>query len=241
MYNKIALISDLHLDSWSGDLEIRAYFLIDLLTRCRDHEPDLIVIAGDVFNGSHGKQFTLSSGNPPIVVVTGNHDLYGRDAPEYPDFIVNEQLVLTTLWTGFHKSLYPRNTVFRNIADGYYIAGMTADKMVELFNLSWEQIKKENKEIVITHFPPFQESIAPQYRNDPLNSYFINDMQKMFEEADLQTKLWLCGHTHHRHSYYMGDTLVACNPCGYRGENYQNFSDYQPMILYKEGELWIQQ
>jgi Icc-related predicted phosphoesterase len=86
--------------------------------------------------------------------------------------------------------------------------------------------------IVITHFPPSTKSIGPQYRDDPTNTYFVNNLDYLIEE--IKPQLWVCGHVHHKHSYYIGDTLVVCNPLGYKGELHNKAVGYVPTIVEKD-------
>jgi hypothetical protein len=49
-----------------------------------------------------------------------------------------------------------------------------------------------------------------------MNGGYSSNLE-FFIEDHPQIKIWTCGHTHFVHQYYIGDTLVACNPRGYIG------------------------
>lgn len=78
----------------------------------------------------------------------------------------------------------------------------------------------KGKKVVVTHFLPTIECIAPRWRGDALNPYFCNDLDDLVAEADL----WLFGHTHERMDFISktGTRLVS-NPHGYPGENREEF------------------
>ena len=71
--------------------------------------------------------------------------------------------------------------------------------------------------VVVGHHLPSEQSVHAMYKTDfHMNGGYFSDLNE-FIMARPQIKLWTCGHTHHSHRYYMGDTLVACNPRGYAG------------------------
>lgn len=69
------------------------------------------------------------------------------------------------------------------------------------------------KTVVVTHFLPAKQSIAPKYKGEPLNPYFCSDLHSMIEQH--QPALWIHGHTHESCDYEIGRTRVLCNPRGY--------------------------
>ena len=106
--NRIALISDLHLDSWmkghfpllmSQNQAIDS-FISKYITK---HQPtiqaDMWVIAGDVANGGKTESCYLSVDNVvvPVVYVPGNHDYYGKSLPTKPPSINDNGLFVSTL------------------------------------------------------------------------------------------------------------------------------------------------
>jgi len=77
------------------------------------------------------------------------------------------------------------------------------------------QGKNQEKFVVVTHMAPTKLSIHPRYKDQMLmNGGYCSDLSEFILDHP-QIKLWTLGHVHDPHSYYMGDTFVACNPRGY--------------------------
>ena len=74
---------------------------------------------------------------------------------------------------------------------------------------------------VITHHLPSYKSVHPRYEGDPLNRFFVSDMEDIIEER--KPALWIHGHTHESCDYTIGITRVVCNPYGYPHERNPNF------------------
>lgn len=76
------------------------------------------------------------------------------------------------------------------------------------------------KFVVVGHHLPTFMSVHPQYKNDyTINGAYASDLSDFILDNP-QIVLWTCGHTHFPHRYYMGNTLVACNPRGYSGPKF---------------------
>ena len=71
--------------------------------------------------------------------------------------------------------------------------------------------------VVVTHHGPSTRSIAPRWRNHPLNPAFASDLDRLIMQT--QPLLWIQGHTHDGFEHEIGRTRLICNPRGYRGEN----------------------
>lgn len=243
--NKIALISDLHLDFWQ-----RYYYqktltpivddlLLQILDKCFAANPDIVVLAGDIINGPYTFPTMIANHSVPIYFVPGNHDFYGLSLPDSHQTIVDENIVLSTLWTNFSGDAGKEIFIYSLISDHRAIKNTSAYKVQNLCEQSFNAIIGSNKEIVVTHFPPSRLSVdLSRFRDDPLNSYFTNDFDLELHSRDHNIKLWMCGHVHHAHHYHIGDTLVACNPLGYPNERFKSISSYQPMILVKDSGVW---
>lgn len=73
--------------------------------------------------------------------------------------------------------------------------------------------------VVVGHHAPTTLSIHEKYKKDHyLNGGYASDLSAFILDRP-QIKLWTMGHMHDPHTYYMGDTLVACNPRGYAGHD----------------------
>ncbi|HTQ73524.1 MAG TPA: metallophosphoesterase [Burkholderiales bacterium] len=68
--------------------------------------------------------------------------------------------------------------------------------------------------VVITHFAPHPNSIAPAYANHPANPAFVLNLDDLMGRA----VLWIHGHTHTFFDYHVRGTRVICNPRGYPKE-----------------------
>jgi hypothetical protein len=77
--------------------------------------------------------------------------------------------------------------------------------------------------VVVGHHLPTHMSVDHQYRNsrDALLNYAYYSALENTMLDNTQIVLWTCGHTHHRHRYYVGTTLVAAAPRGYKGHEPQ--------------------
>lgn len=74
------------------------------------------------------------------------------------------------------------------------------------------------KTVVVTHHLPSPRSIAPRWRDDPVNCGFASNLEDVM--ARFQPALWIHGHTHDSFDYLVEhgggrSTRVVCNPAGY--------------------------
>lgn len=248
MLNKIALVSDLHLDFWEYHYRQKNprptinEMYIEILGKCFDHEPDLVVIAGDVSNGYIETPFlhklNLDGRSCMVMYVPGNHDYYGFSLPQEIGYVQNEDIVGTTLWTNFSGAVGIESIIYDRIADSAHIHNTSAIKVQQLANQSWDLIKMLDREVIVTHWPPSQQSTAERYTGDMINPYFVNNFDNEIAYGSMNSKLWLFGHVHHRHSYMLGDILCVCNPLGYPGEVRKSIRDYKPEIIEKVDGKW---
>jgi Icc-related predicted phosphoesterase len=100
------------------------------------------------------------------------------------------------------------------------------------------------KYVVVGHHTPTALSIHDQYKNDVyMNGGYHSDLSEFILHHP-QVVLWTCGHVHHPHSYYVGNTFVAANPRGYIGHDQEaaNFSvryiDLDNMPEKFDGVIW---
>lgn len=80
------------------------------------------------------------------------------------------------------------------------------------------------KRVVISHFAPSPQTIAPQFEGSLINPYFTCNMEKYMGWKGM----WLFGHTHSSHDIMIGDTRVVANPKGYGNEN---AGGYNPQLI----------
>ena len=234
---KIKLISDVHFE-----------FYEDPRLFNNDDKADVLVIAGDLAVGylpvwSALKRFADLYEN--VIYVPGNHEYYRHDMAEFDDYIRrfadgtnihfmnpgtkkigDVTFIGATLWTNFRDDMWARKNASESISDFRLIRKFGTGKAVELFEYHKAYIKLQyelcpGKKVIVTHFLPTLECIAPRFRNGGLlNYYFANDMGDWV--GDLQDTTWLFGHTHDLVNIQLGDTKLIANPYGYnRNEYYQ--------------------
>ena len=82
--------------------------------------------------------------------------------------------------------------------------------------------------VVLSHHIPATEAIAPQYRGDKLNRFFVSDMGWLIRER--QPRLWVFGHTHTPADLRVGEARLLCNPYGYPHERWRQ-QPYPPVVV----------
>lgn len=87
-----------------------------------------------------------------------------------------------------------------------------------------ENLRKpfEGGTVVVTHHAPHPGSVQPRYRGDALSPAFASDLSKVIELY--RPELWIHGHDHGSHDYWVGPTRVLSNQAGYpnRGGGREN-------------------
>ena len=222
---KIGLFSDLHLEFWlrpRSDFDLIQY----IADCCNSSDCDVIVNAGDTHPYPHIREQLKSKITKPYFDILGNHDFYGQQ--EFGNSMWVETLpnglkiVGTTLWTNFGgRNAEFANIVYSNINDKYQIKnGSDAVILQKAFKESCEFIIEKQPDIVISHFMPFYNSIAPQFlHSGTINYYFCNDLNDFVKSLAKKPGIWMCGHTHWPHEYQYEGIRVYCNPLGYPNEN----------------------
>jgi hypothetical protein len=236
-----------------GSRQMAAQMYRDFLKRCSHHFPHVIYVAGN-HEFYHGKFHR------------GLDTLYNECA-NFPNvyFLEDQTKVIgevsfigCTLWTDMNKGdpltlhsvrdmmndynvivndsmgytkLRPAHTLSRHIKSLQYIKNVV-------------QGKHDEKFVVVGHHSPTRMSIHPKYKDDQImNGAYASDLSEFILDNP-QIKLWTMGHTHHKHRYYMGDTLIACNPRGYIGHEPQaddfklRYIDLSDMPSKFEGVDW---
>ena len=232
---KIRLLSDLH-------TEFRLPYKTHQMSEYRGE--DVLVLAGDIASGSTNtidviKHF-LKQGFPQIVYVAGNHEYYGGDYVDFntkmelkcsefdnvhflnPGSVTIDGVLFTggTLWTNFADNPFSQSAAKRGINDFRVIKNFDVNecartyyKHVDFIKQTYEH-RKDKKVVVVTHFLPARECIAPRFRGpDLINDYFANDLGNYI--STMSDTTWLFGHTHDATDITLGDTRVVANPHGY--------------------------
>lgn len=237
---KIQIVSDLHAEFQADAGKAFARSLDNTGV-------DVLVIAGDtgtlrqtrnkIANVTEALSY-LCDRFSQVVFVAGNHEYYqARSIREVEDTL--------GMFTAGHPNLHWLNRTSVTI-DGQRFLGGTmwfkddplsfgARKNMNDFAVipgfvPWvfnenqktvEFLRREMKagDVVVTHHLPSPQSIDPDYRGSPLNSFYVCDMTK--EILAKRPALWAHGHSHCSMDYMLGDTRVIGNPFGYalHGEN----------------------
>jgi predicted phosphodiesterase len=205
---------------------------------------DVLVLAGDIASGSTNtidviKHF-LDCGFPEIVYVPGNHEYYGTSFDDFntkmadkcskfdnvhflnPGTVEIDDVLFVggTLWTNFADNPFSQSAAKRGINDFRVIGGFDVNRCAQTYYQHLDYIQNQyenrgnNKVVVVTHFLPARECIAPRYRGgNLLNDYFANDLGEYI--STMSDATWLFGHTHDATDIVLGDTRVVANPHGY--------------------------
>jgi Icc-related predicted phosphoesterase len=113
--------------------------------------------------------------------------------------------------------------IIKNEREGY--RSITPDDVIIRHRKSLEFIKTTianatKPTVVVTHHLPSDLSISDQYKSRYLmNGAYRSNLENFILDSNIN--LWLCGHTHEKHTYQLGNTTVVCNPRGYLGEEPQ--------------------
>jgi predicted phosphodiesterase len=225
----VQFASDLHLDTRDD--------AADVLTSLVGHGADVLVLAGDLGEGSAaGDALKWACDRfPEVVYVLGNHEHWRRRPADVLDGLARLDASLPNLYW-LH-----RRTV--DLA-GLRFAGSTlwfADSPVARDARRWLRdfrrirdfepwVYEENAadqaflcsvqaDVVVTHHLPSHRSVDPRFVDSPLNAFFVCDVERSMLRERGAPQLWVHGHTHAPMDYELGGTRVVCNPLGYPGED----------------------
>jgi len=84
--------------------------------------------------------------------------------------------------------------------------------------------------VVVTHHAPHPGSVQPRYRGDALSPAFASDLSEVIERY--RPELWIHGHDHASHDYWVGQTRILSNQAGYphRGGGREN-PEFNPRLV----------
>jgi len=194
---------------------------------------DVIVVAGDVCTSRLLRPAieSLCTRYAEVVYVVGNHEYYHSSPPSVhddlrslrdalPNFhwlqnrvveIAEVRFAGTTLW--FRDQ--PTNPFYEHgLNDFELIRGFKPWVYEENEQaLAFLQAEASRADVVVTHHLPSKRSVAPWFEGDPLNRFFVCDVDALIQRA--QPTLWIHGHTHASIDARVGKTRILCNPHGY--------------------------
>ena len=198
----------------------------DFLKRCSFQFPHVIYIAGN-HEFYHGRWKASLDHLREECSVFPNVYFLEKDIKTIGEYT----FIGCTLWTDMNKgdplTLHAINDmmndfrIIRNDEHGYTklrpAHAMYRHQQSVGYIKSIVQGKHDEKFVVVGHHAPSKQSTHPKYQNDHLmNGGYSSDLSEFILDHP-QIKLWTMGHTHHVHRYYVGDTLIVCNPRGYAG------------------------
>ena len=200
---------------------------------------DALVVAGDLATAPmlRGSLALLAEKYERVVFVTGNHEMYDSSPPEVAEirkWVIDNAPCVTwldkellkfrgdpstdivgcTLW-------FPESQDARQNEDGLNDFRAIRDFKPWVY----EEAKRDAEylvdnvlegDVVITHHLPTIQSVPERYRGDPMNAFFLHDVEEKVIRRR-KPKLWIHGHTHDSCDYVIGETRVVCNPYGYHG------------------------
>ena len=113
--------------------------------------------------------------------------------------------------------------LFRSWWDHHNIKMPGGSRMEDFLDFFAQEYKKVaalvgQVDVMITHMGPVDDYIAPKYQEDPYSGFFYFDGRQQLSRADAP-EVWVYGHTHLPNFSKFKDTVLLCNPYGYKGEN----------------------
>lgn len=216
---------------------------IDRYFASPNDDVDMLILAGDIGDPRSRayEQILWASSRcyKRVFVVHGNHEYYGHNdesltLPQLPDNMIvldrtlfeTDSYIITgcTLWTPIaHQH---QAEIVKCINDFSQIQGHTVDSRKTLYDrdVAWldsvlcgsHSSPQQKQVIVVTHMLPSFTLIHPDYwKYSHLNSAFACQCDDLVQLSNI----WLYGHSHKTNVAHIGNTLLACNPVGYVGEN----------------------
>lgn len=238
LMTKFQLISDLHLDFYSQDVDL----ILDHITSVQDQESvDVLIIAGDLAEVRHDVWLNsikhLADHYESVFMVLGNHEHYRSNridickaCAQLPDNVIlldNNSVMIGdhkvaggTLWFDAESiDTYLK----KSFSDFICIPGL--DKwIVEDHNSCKDYLLSSGADLIITHHAPHPSSIHPSYHGNKLNPFFCTDCTDIIDHV--QPQYWVHGHTHHAFDYMVNTTRVLANPLAYPMERYWSPKQY---------------
>jgi 3',5'-cyclic AMP phosphodiesterase CpdA len=215
----LVLAGDIHSGALAVDWTMRS-FAIPAVLICGNHEP----YGRELFRVIAYSRQGAAATNGRVVFLERATWQYVSASGESARFIG------ATLWTDFRLQGTP--TASMSIAQeqledfgvikierGYKLRPLRPSDTVRLHKASLAFLHRELSRphdgitVVVTHHAPSPGSIAPQFRDSPLNPAFASNLEALIEAY--RPSLWIHGHMHDSFDYTVGCTRIVCNPRGY--------------------------
>lgn len=191
-------------------------------------------------------------------------ELWKKKSEEFENFyvLINDtvefegiRFIGSTLWTNLNNLEQEAIEYFSEMRDstkiyktfygiGYSRRGGRNISVTDFYDFhikSVEFIEKElEKEfegltVLGTHHAPLIESLDTRYKGSKLNNYYASDLSYLFDKYKIDAAFH--GHVHQSKHYFYKDTLVTCNPRGYKKYNELNEDFDEGKIIELKKEL----
>jgi len=243
---RFVIMSDLHLECHRDGGE-------EFFKRLRPDNVDGIILAGDILNlrdKEHVKTTFERFGEMygTVVYTPGNHEYYGttpakgqavlRSLRKTGIWVLDEDARAVTIGhqrfvggTGWFPcttfSVHPANQ--QRLGDYIHIRDIAAFPFEQNERLRAYLLDNlRSDDVLILHHLAHNNSIAPSYKNDAFNAFFLTGFDSIVE--DVSPKLIVHGHTHTKMVWSAGGTTCVTNPLGYPGEESQERFDQNQNI-----------
>ncbi len=228
----IRLLSDLHLEFHRDG----GHGFISSLTAAPD---EILVLAGDIAVGE-GLLRALPAFCRKwrdVVYVAGNHEYYHHRPSEVTEILAQiakqhanfHWLNASSVVLGGQRFIGGTLWFSELVGDApgrYFLSDFSAIEDFEPWVYREHQrtvhyLYRELREgdIVVTHHLPSQLCVADNWKNSPLNPFFVHDLSDLIRQRG--PVLWLHGHTHEPVDVQVGTTRILVNPFGYLGQEEQ--------------------
>lgn len=244
---KLFIGSDYHLEILPPHLRNEYFFNECVSPEVRKNKDDLVfVMAGDLNSAADPKYIDIPFAFGDCVYTPGNHEYWGADMMHLDDsfspdkvkvdLIDDVTFVSAPLFSDpeEHCSTLPDFSRIKYLGGPFTLQMHKAlhKKNIEGMREVVQKHKKAvptNKLVIVTHFLPLPQSIAPRWAGDKYTSYFHTDLTDLV--AELDADLWVHGHTHDSFDYVApnGKTRVICNPYGYPEHDHN--PNYNPNLI----------
>ena len=229
---RFSVTSDLHLEFYTTSAMHKIANALNSL------DVDIHLIAGDISPKKSVRENLKNLLVKDSMMVMGNHDYYhGKIDVEPPIEFLNVDgvnIVGTTLWTSFNNNDPMVKLRYKEYMSDYKLIDPPDEDDRDLTDIIYqhhiqvtEEIFSSNPDIVVTHHCPVLQCIDPKYSHMTIENFFY--ASNLFERiVDSNIKYWICGHTHHRKIFDVGNTKIVLNPRGYPNEVKQL---YTPLVF----------
>lgn len=249
---KFTLYSDLHLEFLNDGLWVPPTLDVDVVILAGDIvkytkgiewatmafrqapvSPEIIYLAGNHEYYGDNLDKLLTEFNQPRWKSAGVHFLE-REVFEWPGV----RILGCTLWSGFDLYGADRTAAYMGIAsqaiNDYRMIRTRGNKMLtpamtrrfHQESVAW--LDKElsrpfgGKTVVVTHFAPHRDCVAPEHQGSDWSPYFVTDLSRLMEKHRID--VWCHGHTHTNNDFVaVNECRVVANQLGYPSERSLGF------------------